>query len=161
MQGHRSLRKRGRGRPPKPRSESAPAPKKRQAKLKTNVLPARDDITILVGAKPVGGRGSALATGQAGRKVDWVHAHWVPVDSGKYEDIEANALPSTLHVDNAQMRCLFCGRKRSYNPSTHFKVHLLTACAGFRQSKHWDDECVQQELAMRTSKVRLVSIRIS
>lgn len=146
---------RRRGRPRKvPENVGPPANKKqRQTKLQCNVLPAREDITILAGAKPVAGRGSALVTGHAGRKVDWVHAHWKPQDSEKYKDISMAELPSKLHSENPMMRCDYCDNVRRYNPSTHFKVHLLTACPGFRISSHWNDVDVRQELALRTSKV--------
>ena len=56
--------------------------------------PCQENMTILAGAKPVAGRGSALVTGHAGRKVDWVHAHWKPQDSEKYKDISMAELPS-------------------------------------------------------------------
>ena len=85
---------RRRGRPREVPGDVAPPANKRQ--LQRSVLPARENITILAGAKPVAGRGSALVTGHAGRKVDWVHEHWKPRDAEKYKDISMAELLSKL-----------------------------------------------------------------
>ena len=96
--------RRRRGRPRKvPGDVAPPANKKqRQTKLQRNVLPARENITILAGAKPIAGRGSALVTGHAGAKLIGctrigscgTRTMLMSLYSDKYKDISIAELPS-------------------------------------------------------------------
>jgi hypothetical protein len=67
------------------RQSSQAAPNLRQATIQRNVLPNREDVTILAGAAPSTGRSTAISTGLAGRKPDWIHDHWTPVGTDKYK----------------------------------------------------------------------------
>ena len=114
--------------------------RQRQTTLATVAVPRGEDVTVLAGAKPSSGSGSASAvrSGAPGRKKDWIHEHWVPVDKGKYKDDDP-AADSQMYRDNALMQCLHCHKQRRYQPSTKFKDHLITACTAFADSDSWAD----------------------
>ena len=128
--------------------------RKRQSTLAAVVLPRREDVTVLAGAKPSSGSGtgSAVRSGTRGRKKDWIHEHWAPVDTDKYKADDPTT-EARAFKDNAWMRCLHCDKQRRFQPSTKFKDHLVVACPAFADSDSWEDPDVQQELERRKSKV--------
>ena len=127
--------------------------KLKQSKLPGAQQPVRACVNVLAG-KSRGGAGSAAILGEAGRKIDWIHGHWEPVEKEKYKNTAADKLPAALRSDKAMMQCLHCQAQCSFNPSTNFKVHLLTACTPFAASEHWNSDVVVGELAKRASAAR-------
>ena len=154
--------KRPRGRPKGSRNKrsrtvsSKSARPKRQATLFGGAVPERAAVTVLnPGQRSASSPPAAERSGDAGRKLDWVHAHRVPVDDAPFEELEGAERQRAMLAANAWMLCSLCGEQHRYRPSTAFKEHLLGLCQKFKDSEHWQSPTVQADAAKRQSEARI------
>lgn len=98
---------------------------------------------------------------QTGAPVSWYHKHWT-VDAEWLATQEGLELKGDTLQDlkllkegKAQMTCNHCHCKKSFNPSTNFKTHLMQACLPFKSSPAFESEEVQRERALIASKEKV------
>jgi hypothetical protein len=138
----------------------------------------RSILTVLGKAPPppkpmVSGRGTAhkkQEMGNNGRPLAWYHSYRRPIDREKYRGQVAKSLDlrRKLQQDNARMVCISCCEQDpdmathfGYNPTTYFRIHLLSNCPSFKNSPAWALPEVVKELSKlhsKSSQVRLTCL---